>query len=76
MKRDFKVGFDIGELAKIIENGEHFKDVKRKVEFIYSGKGLPIIQKTVSYIVTDEFIEANMEKLLKFNIIKGEKNEN
>ena len=75
MKRDFKEGFDIGELAKVIEHGEHFKNVERKVEFIYSGKELPVIQKTVSYIVTDEFIKANMEKLLKFNIIKGEKNE-
>ena len=65
-------GFDIGELAKVIENGEHFKNVERKVEFIYSGKELPVIQKTVSYIITDKFIEANMEKLLKFNIIKGD----
>lgn len=72
MNRDLKKGFDIGELAKVIENGEHFKNVERKVEFIYSGKELPVIQKTVSYIITDKFIEANMEKLLKFNIIKGE----
>ncbi|WP_278572592.1 hypothetical protein [Fusobacterium ulcerans] len=71
MNRDLKKGFDIGELAKVIENGEHFKNVERKVEFIYSGKELPVIQKTVSYIITDKFIEANMEKLLKFNIIKG-----
>lgn len=75
MKRDFKEGFDIGELAKVIEQGEKFKGVEKKVEFIYSGKELPVIQKTVSYIVTDEFIKANMEKLLKFNIIKGEKSE-
>lgn len=75
MKKDLKKGFDIGELAKVIENGEHFKNVERKVELIYSGKELPIVQKTVSYIVTEEFIKANMEKLLKFNIIKGEKNE-
>ncbi|AVQ29518.1 MULTISPECIES: hypothetical protein [Fusobacterium] len=72
MNRDLKKGFDIGELAKVIENGEHFKNVERKVEFIYSGKELPVIQKTVSYIITDKFIEANMEKLLKFNIIKGD----
>ena len=72
MKKDLKKGFDIGELAKVIENGEHFKNVERKVEFIYSGKELPVIQKTVSYIITDKFIEANMEKLLKFNIIKGD----
>ncbi len=61
MNRDLKKGFDIGELAKVIENGEHFKNVERKVEFIYSGKELPVIQKTVSYIITDKFIEANME---------------
>lgn len=72
MNRDLKKGFDIGELAKVIENGEHFKNVERKVEFIYSGKELPVIQKTVSYIITDKFIEANMEKLLKYNIIKGD----
>ena len=72
MNRDLKKGFDIGELAKVIENGEHFKNVERKVEFIYSGKELPVIQKTVSYIITDKFTEANMEKLLKFNIIKGD----
>lgn len=72
MNRDLKKGFDIGELAKVIENGEHFKNVERKVEFIYSGKELPVIQKTVSYIITDKFIEVNMEKLLKFNIIKGD----
>ena len=72
MNRNLKKGFDIGELAKVIENGEHFKNVERKVEFIYSGKELPVIQKTVSYIITDKFIEANMEKLLKFNIIKGD----
>lgn len=72
MNRDLKKGFDIGELAKVIVNGEHFKNVERKVEFIYSGKELPVIQKTVSYIITDKFIEANMEKLLKFNIIKGD----
>ena len=72
MNRDLKKGFAIGELAKVIENGEHFKNVERKVEFIYSGKELPVIQKTVSYIITDKFIEANMEKLLKFNIIKGD----
>lgn len=72
MNRDLKKGFDIGELAKVIENGEHFRNVERKVEFIYSGKELPVIQKTVSYIITDKFIEANMEKLLKFNIIKGD----
>ncbi|GAA6326134.1 hypothetical protein [Fusobacterium ulcerans] len=72
MNRDLKKGFDIGELAKVIENGEHFKNVERKVEFIYSGKELPVIQKTVSYIITDKFIEENMEKLLKFNIIKGD----
>lgn len=72
MNRDLKKGFDIGELSKVIENGEHFKNVERKVEFIYSGKELPVIQKTVSYIITDKFIEANMEKLLKFNIIKGD----
>lgn len=70
MKRDYKEGFDIEALAKVIESGEHFKDVQRKVEFVYSGKALPVIQKTVSYVVTDEFIEANMEKLLKYNIIK------
>lgn len=45
MNRDLKKGFDIGELAKVIENGEHFKNVERKVEFIYSGKELPVIQK-------------------------------
>lgn len=72
MNRDLKKGFDIGELAKVIENGEHFRNVERKVEFIYSGKELPVIQKTVSYIITDKFIEANMEKLLKYNIIKGD----
>lgn len=72
MNRNLKKGFDIGELAKVIENGEHFKNVERKVEFIYSGKELPVIQKTVSYIITDKFIEENMEKLLKFNIIKGD----
>ena len=72
MNRDLKKGFDIGELAKVIENGEHFKNVERKVEFIYSGKELPVIQKTVSYIITDKFIEANMEKFLKFNIKKGD----
>lgn len=76
MKKDLKKGFDIGELAKAVENGEHFKNVERKVEFIYSGKELPVVQKTVSYIVTDEFIKANMEKLLKFNIIKKGRNEN
>ena len=70
MKRNFKEGFDIEALAKVIEKGETFDDVQRKVEFVYSGKALPVIQKVVSYIITDEFIEANMEKLLKYNIIK------
>ena len=37
MKKNFKKGFDIGELAKAVENGEHFKEIERKVEFIYSG---------------------------------------
>lgn len=75
MKKDFKKGFDIGELAKAVENGEHFKEIERKVEFVYSGKELPVVQKVLSYAVTDEFIEKNLEKLLKLNIIKGEKNE-
>ncbi|MDU1911443.1 hypothetical protein [Fusobacterium sp.] len=75
MKKDLKKGFDVGELAKAVENGEHFKGVERKVEFTYLGKELPIVQKIVSYVVTDEFIEKNLEKLLKLNIIKGEKNE-
>lgn len=72
MKRDFKEGFDIEALARVIENGEHFKNVQRKVEFLYCGRGLPVVQKTVSYVVTDEFIEANMEKLMKYNIIKND----
>lgn len=76
MKRDLKEGFDIGELAKVIEQGEKFKGTEKKVEFIYSGKGLPTVQKTVSYIVTDEFIKMNLDKLLKFNIIKEGRNGN
>lgn len=72
MKKDLKKGFDIGELAKAVENGEHSKKVDRKVEFVYSGKELPVVQKTVSYVVSDEFIEENLEKLLKLNIIRGD----
>ena len=72
MKKDLKKGFDIGELAKAVENGEHFKKVDRKVEFVYSGKELPVVQKTVSYVGSDEFIEENLEKLLKLNIIRGD----
>jgi hypothetical protein len=67
MKKNYQEGFDIEGLARAIEQGEHFKNVERKVEFVHLGKGLP---KTVLYVVTDEFIEANEEKLLKLNIIK------
>ncbi len=87
MKKNYQEGFDIEGLARAIEQGEHFKNVEKKVEFIHLGKGLPenvekkvefihlgkglpAVQKTVLYVVTDEFIEANEEKLLKLNIIK------
>lgn len=70
MKKNYKEGFDIERLARAVEQGEHFKNIERKVEFVNLGKGLPAVQKTVLYIVTDEFIEANEEKLLKLEIIK------
>lgn len=70
MKKNYQEGFDIEGLARAIEQGEHFKNVERKVEFVHLGKGLPAVQKTVLYVVTNEFIEANEEKLLKLNIIK------
>lgn len=70
MKKNYQEGFDIEGLARAIEQGEHFKNVERKVEFVHLGKGLPAVQKTVLYVVNDEFIEANEEKLLKLNIIK------
>lgn len=72
MKKNYKEGFDVEKLARVIDQGEHFKNVERKIEFVHLGKGLPAIQKTVLYVITDEFIEANEEKLLKLNIIKGE----
>ena len=54
MKKNYQEGFDIEGLARAIEQGEHFKNVERKVEFVHLGKGLPAVQKTVLYVVNDE----------------------
>ena len=49
-----------------------FKKCRKKSGVYLFWKRTSSDSKTVSYIITDKFIEANMEKLLKFNIIKGD----
>lgn len=69
MKCGLKDRIDAENLARAVEKGEEFLEKDKKVEISFDGAAI-VVTKTISYAITEEFVEENEEKLKKLGILK------
>lgn len=69
MRGRLKDRIDAENLAKAVERGEEFLEKDKKIEISFDGTAI-VVTKTISYAITEEFVEENEEKLKKLNILK------
>ncbi|MHD0316695.1 MULTISPECIES: hypothetical protein [Fusobacterium] len=69
MKYGLKDRIDAENLARAVEKGEEFLEKDKKVEISFDGTAI-VVTKTISYTITEEFVEENEEKLKKLGILK------
>lgn len=69
MKYALKDRIDAENLARAVEKGEEFLEKDKKVEISFDGTAI-VVTKTISYAITEEFVEENEEKLKKLGILK------
>lgn len=69
MRGGLKDRIDAENLAKAVKRGEEFLEKDKKVEISFDGTAI-VVTKTISYAITEEFVEENEEKLKKLGILK------
>lgn len=69
MRGRLKDRIDAENLAKAVERGEEFLEKDKKIEISFDGTAI-VVTKTISYAITEEFVEENEKKLKKLNILK------